>query len=154
MYRQYNVNQFELVVALTYLGRTEEAWAALREMSAQSTTAERNSDLAAARALLHAVAGQREEAHENIARSHDLGAKRDHFHHAAVVIAAACAELGDRDEAVRYLRLAADNGMPDYPLFRDNPSFRKLAGHPAYEQFMRQLELRWDRLSRQIAPPR
>ena len=69
-----------------------------------------------------------------------------------VVIAAAYAELGRADDAVRFLRQAAQNGMPNYPLFRDNPSLRKLSGNAGYEQFMRDLKPRWDSLAEIVDP--
>ena len=53
-------------------------------------------------------------------------------------------------EAVKWLQFAANNGMPNYPLFHDNPSMLKLHGKPQYESFMADLKLRWDQISNQI----
>ncbi len=50
-------------------------------------------------------------------------------------------------EALAWLKRVAEGGMPNYPLFRDNPSMRKLHGYPEYEQFMAELKLRWDQLT-------
>jgi hypothetical protein len=37
--------------------------------------------------------------------------------------------------------------MPNYPLFHDNPSIKKLYGNPKYEQFMAEFKPRWDQLA-------
>lgn len=61
----------------------------------------------------------------------------------------AAAELRDPKAAVHWLTIAADTGMPNYPLFRDNPSLRKLAGNAVYDNFMRSLKVRWEQIAAQ-----
>ena len=67
--------------------------------------------------------------------------------------AAACAEMGKPHEAVTWLKRVAEGGMPNYPLFRDNPSMGKLRGNPEYDQFMADFKLRWDQLANNIGLP-
>ena len=55
-------------------------------------------------------------------------------------------EMGKPHEAVTWLKLVAEGGMPNYPLFHENPSMSKLHGNPEYEQFMVHLKLRWNQL--------
>ena len=55
--------------------------------------------------------------------------------------------MGKPHEAVAWLKRVAGTGMPNYPLFHENPSMSKLHGNPEYEQFMAQLKLRWDQLA-------
>jgi hypothetical protein len=55
--------------------------------------------------------------------------------------------MGKAHEAVAWLKIVADGGMPNYPLFHDNPSMLKLRGNPDYEQFMAELKVRWDHLA-------
>ena len=47
----------------------------------------------------------------------------------------------------------AEGGMPNYPLFRDNPSMSKLRGNPEYDQFMAEFKPRWDQLADVIGAP-
>jgi hypothetical protein len=54
--------------------------------------------------------------------------------------------MGKPHEAVSWLKRVAQGGMPNYPLFHENPSMSKLHGNPEYEQFMVHLKLRWDQL--------
>ena len=146
-YRRYDIKRFELAVVLAYLGRKAEAWEVAQQEPVGPEYLGAQSDLAASRAFLHALEGNRAAADKEAARSFSLGSKLAHYHHAAVIIAAGYAELGAHAEAVRFLRLAADNGMPNYPMFRDNPSLRKLHGNAQYEQFMSELKPRWDRVA-------
>jgi serine/threonine protein kinase/Tfp pilus assembly protein PilF len=149
---RYATGGFEKAVTLAYLGRTSDAWAEVSHASnVPSARGSRSAfDDASARALLHAMAGQHDEAAEESARSAELGQKDPHFHHAAFLLAAAAAELGQEHEAVKWLQFAANSGMPNYPLFRENPSMKKLQGKPEYESFMADLKLRWDQISNQI----
>ncbi len=36
--------------------------------------------------------------------------------------------------------------MPNYSLFSNNPSLRKLSGNPAYDQFLASLKPRWEQI--------
>jgi hypothetical protein len=45
-----------------------------------------------------------------------------------------------RPIAVEWLRRTAENGMPNYPLFRNDPNLRGLQGDPGYERLMATLE--------------
>jgi adenylate cyclase len=154
-YERYAVGGFEKAVTLAYLGRPDDAWRAiatdLAEHRPEEPAEQRlgNSDISSARALLYAMAGKRAEAEQQIARSVALGQNDAHFHHAAFVIAAALAELGDEERAVHFLEVAANTGMPNYPLFRDNPSMVKLHGKKRYETFMANLNLRWQQIASQ-----
>jgi hypothetical protein len=99
------------------------------------------------RAFLCAIEGKRKEAEQASELAFRLGKDVDHFHHAAFILAATSAEMGKTREAVTWLKRVAESGMPNYPLFHDNPSMRKLHGDSAYEQFMAQLKIRWDQLA-------
>ena len=152
-YERYNIESFEKALTLAYLGRKREAWQAI-ERAGQHTAGSRRGgwggdpeDVAAVRAFLYATENQTQKADQEIQIAAKLGKDNDHFHHAAFILASACAEMGKPREAVNWLRLAAESGMPNYPLFRDNPSMIRLHGNLEYEQFMAQLKLRWDQLA-------
>ena len=69
-------------------------------------------------------------AHLNAAAAHPES--QSHFHHAQFTIACAYARLGRKAEAVDWLRRTGENGMPNYPLFRNDPNLRSLQGDRAY----------------------
>jgi tetratricopeptide (TPR) repeat protein len=153
-YERYNFESFEKALTLAYLGRRKDAWETV-ERVAQHTAGTRRGgwsgdpeDVAAVRAFLYATEAKPQKAEREIQVAASLGKDNDHFHHAAFILAAACAEMGKPHEAVTWLKRVADGGMPNYPLFHDNPSMIKLHGNPEYEQFMAQLKLRWDQLAR------
>lgn len=151
IYRKYNQSNFEKVAVLTYLGRHQEAWTLLGQSPAPPTSGEgrsvQQSDFDAATALLFAKEGKQKEAQDKILTAARLGKGQDHFHHAAFLIAAAHAEMGNKHEALTWLRFVADHGMPNYPLLRHNPSMGKLHGNPEYERFMEELEVRWKQIA-------
>jgi len=157
-YERYNVVGFEKALTLAYLGRRPQAWETI-EAVAQRLGQERrgrggdHEDVAAVRAFLYATEGKPAQAEEQIKISARLGKSNDHFHHAAFILAAACAEMNKPHEAVVWLKVTADGGMPNYPLFHDNPSMRKLHGYGEYEQFMTALKLRWDQMAATMNGP-
>ena len=70
---------------------------------------------------------------------------RSHFPHAQFNIACAYARLGQAREAVEGLQATTDNGLPHYPLFRDDPNLQSLKGNPEYEQLLARLKTDWER---------
>ena len=79
---------------------------------------------------------------------------RSHFHHAQFTIACAYARLGRKADAVEWLRRTAENGMPNYPLFRNDPNLRGLQGDPGYERLMATLERQFVAYGRLVHPER
>jgi DNA-binding SARP family transcriptional activator/Tfp pilus assembly protein PilF len=76
-----------------------------------------------------------------------------HFHHTAYSIGVAHALLGDAEEAVRWLRDAAEDGFPCYPLFARDPALDGLRGNAAFDALLAELRagyaaLRADRATR------
>ena len=149
-YERYGVESFEKPVALAYAGRMADAWRAVDMVEPDARGRVGDADRSASRALLYAIDGKSDEAKAQISRSVALGQRAVHFHHAAFIIAAAYAEMASPKEAVHWLDFSANSGMPNYPLFHDNPSMRKLHGNADYEKFMSDLRLRWDQISAQI----
>jgi hypothetical protein len=60
--------------------------------------------------------------------------KKDH--HVANSLGAAYAQLGRRDEAVRWLRTAVENGLPCYPWYARDPLLEPLREDPQFERFL------------------
>jgi TolB-like protein/DNA-binding winged helix-turn-helix (wHTH) protein/Tfp pilus assembly protein PilF len=152
-YDRYNMVSFEKALTLAYLGRRQQAWETIESVAQQLGRARRGGfggdpeDVAAVRAFLYATEANPAMAEREIQVAARFGKDNDHFHHAAFILAAAYAEMGKPHEAVSWLRRVAETGMPNYPLFRDNPSMIKLRGNPEYEQFMADFKLRWDQLT-------
>ena len=129
----------------------QQAWDLIAELTPQAGSGFRSrEDFPAIRALLDAMDGNAPRAEREIRESVRLGKTDDHFHHAAFIIAAAYAEMGRPHEAVLWLRRVAEIGMPNYPLFHENPSMKKLYGNPEYEQFMAEFKPRWERFANNL----
>lgn len=152
-YDRYNIVSFEKALTLAYLGRRRQAWETIDGVAQQLGRARRGGfggdpeDVAAVRAFLYATEAKPQKAEREIHVAARLGKDNDHFHHAAFILAAACAEMGKPHEAVAWLSRVAGSGMPNYPLFRDNPSMSKLRGNSEFEEFMARLKPRWDQLA-------
>lgn len=97
------------------------------------------------KAMILAKAGRRREAEAAIQRAIDIGQGFGHFHHTAYNVASAYALLNDSDQAVKWLRTAADEGFPCYPLFNSDPNLRSLRTNDAFIAFMVKLKQQWER---------
>jgi len=62
--------------------------------------------------------------------------------------------LGRKADAVEWLRRTAENGMPNYPLFRNDPNLRGLQGDAGYERLMATLERQFVANARLVHPER
>ena len=98
----------------------------------------------AMQALLHAGAGQAALAESSIQAAIQKGENFGHFHHAAYTIGTAYALMNRPQDAVRWLRTAADDGFPCYPLFKRDRSLDKLRKEPNFLQLMQDLKGRWE----------
>ena len=134
---------YEKAIVLHLLGRDKEGF----DLLSRSVAEEKgnvNSDNAAVYALLYASAGNRNEAERSIALSVARGEKTSHFHHAEFNIACAYGLLGQKQKAVEWLKRAADDGLPCYPLFLNNPSLKGLRGDTSYASLVEGLRTRWE----------
>jgi TolB-like protein/Tfp pilus assembly protein PilF len=59
-----------------------------------------------------------------------------HTHHAVHTAASTFAIIGRPAQAVALLRQAMNNGLPNYPLFRDDPHFRSLRDYVPYQRLL------------------
>ena len=78
------------------------------------------------------------------ARALESGKGFGHFHHAAYTIGAAYAVMNRPREAVRWLRAAADDGFPCYPLYERDRALDKVRADEHFVQLMKDLKGRWD----------
>jgi len=129
--------------ALFQLGRRQEAAALIRDYLRDNPRDEGGVGNAM-QALLYADAGQAELAERSIQVAVEKGKGFGHFHHAAYSIGAAYALMNRPQDALRWLRAAADDGFPCYPLFERDRSLDSLRGDPKFLQWMTELKRRWE----------
>ena len=141
---------WEKAVVLNAVGRPADGLAVLDSVPVVGD--QESSDRAAARALLYAAQGREKESLASLEASIARHGSRSHFHHAQFSIACAYARLGRKADAVEWLRRTAENGMPNYPLFRNDPNLRGLQGDPGYERFMATLERQFVAYGRLVHP--
>ena len=139
---------WEYGIVLNGVGRPADGLAMLDSVKAAGLR--ESADHIAVRALLNATLRRPEAAFASIKSAIARGSSRSHSHHAAFTIACTYAVLGRRADAVEWLRRAATNGMPNYPLFRNDPNLRDLQGDPAYEALMADLARQFERNQRLV----
>jgi hypothetical protein len=54
-----------------------------------------------------------------------------------------------KDQAVRWLQRTAEEGMPCYPMFRDDPQLKNLRGDPGYDRLLEEMRRDWERRGRE-----
>jgi DNA-binding winged helix-turn-helix (wHTH) protein/Tfp pilus assembly protein PilF len=95
--------------------------------------------LAGCEALLWAKRGEHRKAESAIQRAL-RGRPLIHTHHIWHILAAAYAVLGKPRQAISLLQRAKDMGLPNYPLFRNDPHFQCLRNHPPFPRLMADLK--------------
>jgi TolB-like protein len=140
---------WQVVLALDYLGRREEAHGLAEELIAagRARPGPWLSDSASVRAILSARAGNAQAVQDDVDLATRHGGGKSHFHHAAHNIASAYALLGRKADALTWLRRTAQEGMPCYPLFRDDPNLDGLRSDRAFQSFLAEMKARFDHFS-------
>ncbi len=109
-------------VVLEDLGRTSSASASARARSTLAAFLAARADRSRATAIVREVAA---------------GKYMDH--HVANSLGAACAQLGRPEEAVEWLRKAAETGFPCHPWYARDPLLAPLRGHRGFESLLQGL---------------
>ena len=125
------------------LGRREEAAARVEEFLEQSPK-DIGGNLTAMQSLLAAAAGDRTLAEQKIRHATQIGEGYQHFHHTAYIIGSSYALMNEPEPALRFLRQAAEEGFPCYPLFERDPNLNNLRSEPHFVQFMADLKKQWE----------
>jgi serine/threonine protein kinase len=102
------------------------------------------------RALLLALQGQFREAEALIQGILDRAGNNPGRHHLTHILARIYALEGRSEEAVKWLRVAAREGYPNYPAFLRDPYLDGIRNHPAFAQFMAEMKARWESYRRAI----
>ncbi len=129
-----------LALAYYYSGNVERAQTMLESL-ASHTSASTATRSGAALAGVLAAQGQSRAARLHVDRVL-AGHYRDH--HVAYSLGAAYAQLGETDQAVRWLRTAADTGFPCLTWFERDPLLESLRLGPAFPQLQRYVRARRD----------
>jgi tetratricopeptide (TPR) repeat protein len=101
-------------------------------------------------ALVIALRGKFQEAEAAIPPILKQARNNRAYHHITYDIACVYALEGKTDEAVKWLRTAAETGMPNYPLFARDPHLDRIRQEPAFVQFMADLKPRWESYKREF----
>jgi tetratricopeptide (TPR) repeat protein len=106
--------------------------------------------LNSALAIFLAKNGDRTDAFKSIEFCEKSNLNTGHFHHAVYNIAVAHALLGNFQESVDKLSWVAENGFPNYSVFRDDPLLKPLQNFGPYNDLLRKLKTGYEKF-RKIA---
>jgi serine/threonine protein kinase/Flp pilus assembly protein TadD len=134
----------QIVLTLFDLGRKEEAAATL-EKFLRDYPEDNRGLFTSLQAMLAASDGQPRVAEEKIKLAIERGKGFGHFHHTAYHIACAYALMNRKEEAIKWLESAADNGFPCYVLFATDHNLDSLRQHPRFQQFMARMKHGWEK---------
>lgn len=134
---------YQMALALFRLDRKQEAAALIRDYLHHHPI-DPGGVGNAMQALLYADANQDALAERSIRAAIQEGRGFGHFHHAAYTIGAAYALMNRPQDAIRWLRAAAEDGFPCYPLYEKDHSLDELRKNPQFQQFMADLKRQRD----------
>jgi TolB-like protein/Flp pilus assembly protein TadD len=105
--------------------------------------------LAGCEALLWAKRGERRKAKQATARALK-GKALVHTHHVWHMLAASHVVLGEAARGIALIRDASNFGLPNYPLFRDDPHFQNLTDNSQYQRILSELRRKWKTYGREF----
>jgi DNA-binding winged helix-turn-helix (wHTH) protein/TolB-like protein len=135
---------WQLPLVLSQLSRQREALDAIETMHRDYPF---DPDVAGAYAVLLAKEGRKEDTEAQIRIAIERGESKDHFHHAEYDIGSAYALMSQTQRAVEWLRRAATEGLPCYPLFAHDPNLNGIRDDPGFRSFLEGLRREWENLN-------
>jgi TolB-like protein/Tfp pilus assembly protein PilF len=137
--------------ALFRLGRREEGLSRLRQASREYLD-DASGVLAGMEAMLLADSEPRKavELIGKVEKRRAVGPS----HHAAYFAGCAWARMANAQEAVRWLREAAETGFPCYPLFARDPNLDPIRQDPRFQTFLVDMQKQTESLRRALFPDR
>ncbi|HSW30104.1 MAG TPA: BTAD domain-containing putative transcriptional regulator [Longimicrobiales bacterium] len=138
-----------LAEALLYLGQAGEALHMLGELSDSHP---RDPWVQATRALVLASIGDAVGAERDITGATEHLYLPTHAHHSEFSIGSTYAVLGRSDEAIHWLRRAADDGWPCYPRYAGDPLLKELRTDARFIVFLDELRCTWEAFGRKFDP--
>jgi tetratricopeptide (TPR) repeat protein len=137
-----SLSAFQSSFALYQLGRKDEAAVRVNEFLKKDPQ-DTGGLLTSMQALLAAAAGDQRRAEERIRSAIKIGEGYEHFHHTAYIIASTYALMNKTEPAMKYLRMAAEDGFPCYPLFDRDSNLNNIRKDPRFVQFMADQKKQW-----------
>jgi len=134
---------FQTSFALQHMGRHQEAQERIDQLL-NTGPPDRSGSLTSMQALLAAHIGDAPVAERKIQEAVAKGRGYQHFHHVAYAVASAYALLNKPGPALHYLRMAADDGFPCYPLFERDSNLDSLRKNPQFLSFMTEQKKQWE----------
>jgi TolB-like protein/cytochrome c-type biogenesis protein CcmH/NrfG len=134
---------YQTAWALFNLGRIDEA-AALVEQLLNDYPEDSGGLYTSLQAVIAASVGMPDEALAKIKLAIERGKGFGHFHHTAYQIGVAYALMNEFESALHWLRNAAADGFPCYPLFAQDPHLDSLRQDARFVQFMTELGTQWE----------
>ncbi|TAL44804.1 MAG: tetratricopeptide repeat protein [Chitinophagaceae bacterium] len=95
-------------------------------------------------AILFAFLGKKEVSEQKIEIAIKQGKNLGHFHHPAYNIGVAYALMNKHPEAIRWLKLTAEEGLPCYTLFANDPYLNNLRSDAEFKSLLETLKKQWE----------
>lgn len=133
----------QVVWALFNLGRREEA-SAVVEQFLRDYPQDNGGLFTGLQAVLAASVGQERTAQAKIKLAVERGKGFGHFHHTAYYIACAYALMNKREQAIKWLEMAAEDGFPCYPLFERDTNLDNLRQDARFVTFLAKQRQQWE----------
>lgn len=137
---------------LLELGRRQEALAVANDFLKKSPQ-DIGGLVTSVRGLIYAEMGDRVHAEADIKHAAEIGKGYGHFHHTEYGIGEVYAILGNKREALVWLKLAAEDGLPCYPLFVRDMHLENLKNDPEYQQFLEGIRKQWEGYRKDFGQP-
>ena len=133
----------QIVWALYNLGRKKEA-GDIAEQYLNNYPEDYGGLFTSLQAILAAADGDQELAEQKIALALKRGEGFGHFHHTAYHIGCAYALMQKSGQAIKFLRWAAEDGFPCYPLFEKDPNLDSMRTEPLFIALLAELKQQWE----------
>lgn len=134
---------YQIAWALFNLGRADEA-ASLVERLLRQSPEDSGGLFTSMQAIIAAASGDQATATKRIKAAVESGEGFGHFHHTAYNIACAYALLNRRDEALKWLKVTAEEGFPCYPCFERDRNLGNLRADAHFTAFLAAQRAQWD----------
>ena len=128
--------------ALLNLGKMDEADEKLDQLLSENE--DRGGTFASIKAVIAVYRKRPDEAERLIRQAIEKGKGYGHFHHTAYTIACAYSMMKNVDKAVFWLKEAADNGFPCYPLFEKDTYLDNLRRDSRFAAFLEKQRADWE----------
>ena len=136
------INHADLALACFKQGKANEAKNII-ENALKDSPKDPGGQFASVEAMLFARVGEFVLAKEAIQNAEQRGKGFGHFHHTAYNIGCAYALMNQPEDAVRWLRTAADTGFPCYPAFQNDPTLANIRSDSQFQKFLDEQRNLW-----------